>query len=73
MDSNSVQKQILALKRLIIAGVTFDNVRLICDHIEGLGSDTFTPLHVPLFAGVRVTYMKPFMRNDGLGPLPGKI
>jgi hypothetical protein len=73
MDSNSVQKQILALKRLIIAGVTFDNVRLICDHIEGLGSDTFTPLHVPLFAGVSVTYMKPFMRNDGLGPLPARF
>jgi hypothetical protein len=73
MNSNSVRKQILALKRLIIAGVTFDNVRLLCEHIRGLGSDTFTPLHVPLFAGVSVTYMKPFMRSDGLGELPSQF
>jgi hypothetical protein len=73
MNSNSIQKQILALKRLIIAGVTFDNVKLLCDHVEGLGQDTFTPLHVPLFAGVSITYMKPFMRNDGLGPLPPRF
>ena len=73
MNSNSVQKQILALKRLIIAGVTFDNVILLCDHIHGLGKNTFTPLHVPLLAGLSVTYMKPFMRNDGLGQLPTKF
>jgi len=70
MNPSSTQKQGLALKRLVIAGVTFENVRLLCDHIQALGQDTFTPLHVPLFAGVSVSYMKPFMRNDGLGPLP---
>jgi len=67
------QKQILALKRLVIAGVTFDHVKLLCIHIRQLGPQTFTPLHVSLFAGVCVTYMKPFMRADGLGPLPAKF
>lgn len=73
MNSNSIRKRVLALRRLIIAGVTFDHVRLLCERIERLGSDTFTPLHVPLFAGVSVTYMKPFMRNDGLGELPARF
>jgi len=67
------QKQVVALKRLIIAATTFDHVKLLCAHIESLGAETFTPLHVPLFAGVSVTYMKPFMRSDGLGPLPRKF
>jgi hypothetical protein len=73
MNSNSVQKQVLALKRLVVARVTFNNVRLLCEHIQGLGSNTFTPLHVPLFAGVSITYMKPFMRNDGLGDLSSRF
>ena len=67
------KKQVVALKRLIIAATTFDHVKLLCAHIESLGAETFTPLHVPLFAGVSVTYMKPFMRSDGLGPLPRKF
>lgn len=67
------KNQILALKRLVTAGVTFDHVILFCDHIEKLGKNTFTPLHIPLFAGVSVTYMKPFMRSDGLGKLPSKF
>ncbi len=73
VNSRSIQQQVLALKRLIIAGTTFDHVKLLCSHIEQLGADTFTPLHVPLFAGVGVTYMKPFMHNDGLGSLPKKF
>jgi len=73
MKTTAQEKQVLALQRLIIAGVTFDNVILLCDHIHGLGKNTFTPLHVPLLAGVSVTYMKPFMRNDGLGALPPKF
>src|SRR5213595_3533682 len=72
-SSRAEQKQIVALKRLIIAATTFDHVKLLCDHVESLGAETFTPLHVPLFAGVSVTYMKPFMRSDGLGPLPRKF
>jgi hypothetical protein len=73
VNRNSIEKQILSLKRLIIAGVTFDNVILLCNHIETLGRNTFTPLHVPLFAGVSVTYMKPFVRSDGLGSLPKRF
>jgi hypothetical protein len=67
------KQQILALKRLVLAGVTFDHVILFCDHIESLGRNTFTPLHVPLFAGVSVTYMKPFMRSDGVRKVTGKF
>jgi hypothetical protein len=61
---------ILAVKRLVIAGTTFKEAELLCSHIETLGEETLTLLHVPLLAGVCVTYMKPFVRGDGLGPLP---
>jgi len=41
-----------------------------CDHVEALGEKTSTLLHIPLLAGICVTYMNPFMSSDGLGPLP---
>lgn len=69
----STDDQVRALKRLVIAATTFEHVQALCSHIESLGRETFTPLHIPLFAGVSVTYMKPFMRSDGLGPLPRRF
>lgn len=73
MNPEAVEEQLKAVKRLVIAGNAFDAARLLCTHIENLGSQTFTLLHVPLFAGICVTYMKPFGRCDGLGRLPVEL
>ncbi len=71
MDNTApAQQRVRALKRLVIASVTFQSVELMCDHVEALGKGTSTLLHIPLLAGVCVTYMNPFMSSGGLRPLP---
>src|SRR4051812_32291330 len=62
-----------ATKRLVIAGNTFGQAKLLCEHLETLGSKTDTQLHVPLIAGICVTYMKPFVKSAKLGALPPKF
>lgn len=62
--------QISALRRLAFAELAFRQAHLLCTHIESLGPRNIASLWVPLLAGVVVTYMKPFGRCDGLGPLP---
>ncbi len=73
MNPRAVAHHLRAVRRLVIGGNTFQEVRLLCDHIQSLGRETHTPLHVPLFAGVCVTYMKPFVESNGLGPLPDEF
>ena len=71
--SEATKRRVRALKRLVLASTTFKSVELMCDHVESLGEPTSTLLHVPLLAGVCVTYMKPFMSSGGLGPLPASF
>ena len=71
--SEATKRRVRALKRLILASTTFKSVELMCDHVESLGEPTSTLLHVPLLAGVCVTYMKPFMSSGGLGTLPASF
>lgn len=70
MNARATEKQIAALRRLAFADLTFRQAHLLCTHIESLGPRNIANLWVPLLAGVVVTYMKPFGRCDGLGPLP---
>ncbi len=70
VNRQSAKQRVRALKRLVIASTTFKSVELMCDHVETLGEKTSTLLHVPLLAGICVTYMNPFMSSGGLGPLP---
>jgi hypothetical protein len=69
-NKESAKERVRALRRLVIASATFKSVELMCDHVETLGEKTSTLLHVPLLAGICVTYMNPFMSSGGLGPLP---
>jgi hypothetical protein len=73
MNSKPVEKQISALRRLAFAELTFRQAHLLCNHIESLGPRNIANLWMPLLAGVIVTYMKPFGRCDGLGPLSGSF
>jgi hypothetical protein len=69
-NRHSAKQRVCALKRLVFASNTFQSVELMCDHVEALGEQTSTLLHIPLLAGICVTYMNPFMSSGGLGPLP---
>ena len=69
-NRQSAKQRVRALKRLVFASTTFRSVELMCDHVEALGEQTSTLLHIPLLAGICVTYMNPFMSSGGLGPLP---
>ena len=70
MTSKAAEQQISALRRLVFADLDFRQANLLCEHIESLGPRNIANLWMPLLAGVIVTYMKPFGRCDGLGPLP---
>src|SRR6202030_2211071 len=66
----SAKQCVRALKRLVFAATTFKSVELMCDHVAALGEETSPLLHIPLLAGICVTYMNPFMSSGGLGALP---
>ncbi len=73
MHPKAIERQVSALRRLAFADLAFRQAHLVCAHIETLGPRNIASLWVPLLTGVIVTYMKPFGRCDGLGPLPGSF
>jgi hypothetical protein len=66
----SEKSKILALKRLVLAHITFQQVIASCDFLIAHDSDEHSQFYGPFFSGICVSYMRPFMSAEGLGPLP---
>ena len=64
------REQLLAFKRLNLADLCFARAGGLSQHIIETQPDRLGLLYSPMIAGVVVTYMKPFVRADGLGILP---
>src|SRR5436190_9264646 len=68
----SIENKIKALRRLILAHVAFQQVAAACDFLIKHQSDERSQFYGPFFSGICVTYMRPFMSSEGLGPIPSK-
>ena len=62
------EAKIRALTRLVLAGVTFEQVSEACRVLQR--SDERAQFYGVFFAGICVSYTRPFMSSEGLGPLP---
>lgn len=66
----NTQKKTLALRRFLHAHDCFQEVASGCRALRDLGINEDAACYAPFFAGICVTYMRPFRRADGLGLLP---
>lgn len=73
MEVSQSERKVLALRRLVYADLSFRQTAELCVHIESLDSNEYSAIWMPLLSGVAVSYMKPFTRCDGLGPLPSSF
>lgn len=69
MDNNQ-QAKIRALKRLVLAHTTFQQVISACELLISHESDERAQFYGIFFSGICVSYMRPFMSGDNLGSLP---
>ena len=60
------------LQRLTLAQTAFRQARLLCEHMEQIKVESHEEITSAMMAGVVVSYVRPFIRNDGIGPLPKK-
>ena len=67
---NKPETKIRALNRLVIAQITFQQVIAACDFLTSHESDEHAQFYGTFFSGIAVSYMRPFMSAEGLGPLP---
>ena len=63
------ERQVRALKRLILAHITFQQVIAACDFLITHESDEYAQFYGTFFTGICVAYMRPFMSSQRLGPL----
>lgn len=68
--SHKRESKIRALKRLILARITFQQVISACEFLISNDSDEHAQFYGTFFAGICVSYMRPFMSAERLGPLP---
>jgi hypothetical protein len=66
--SNKQEAQVRALKRLILAHITFQQVIAACEFLHD--SDEHAQFYGTFFSGICVSYMRPFMSAERLGQLP---
>lgn len=59
-----------ALQRFTLAQTAFRQVRALCEHMEQLKLDPHEEIASAMMAGIVVTYVRPFIRSDGIGHLP---
>ena len=59
-----------ALQRLTLAQTAFRQARSLCEHMEQLKLDPHEEIASAMMAGIVVTYVRPFVRSDGIGHLP---
>jgi hypothetical protein len=68
--SNEKDPQVRALKRVILAHTTFQQVIAACEFLISHDSDEHAQFYGIFFSGICVSYMRPFMSAECLGPLP---
>jgi hypothetical protein len=69
MDKNQ-QPKIRALRRLVLAHITFQQVTAACDFLISHDSDEQAQFYGIFFSGICVSYIRPFMSAEQIGPLP---
>jgi hypothetical protein len=67
MDSEKITH---AIKRLAFADLAFIQAHALCNQLIELNLPNDDDRYAAMFAGICVTYAKPFMSSEGLGPLP---
>lgn len=60
------------LHRLTLAQTAFRQARKLCEHMEKLELDPKDELASSMMSGIVVSYVRPFLRSDGIGSLPKK-
>jgi hypothetical protein len=69
--SNKQETKIRALNRLVIGQINFQQVIAACYFLISHESDEHAQFYGTFFSGIAVSYMRPFMSAERLGPLPG--
>src|SRR5262249_7253019 len=64
------QPKILALRRLVLAHITFQQVISACNFLISHESDERAQFYGIFFSGICVSYMRPFVSAEQIGPLP---
>ncbi len=59
-----------ALQRLTFAQAAFKQAKALCEHMEKLKLEPHEEIASAMMAGIVVSYVRPFVRNDGIGHLP---
>jgi hypothetical protein len=59
-----------ALQRFTLAQTAFRQARALCEHMEKLKLGPHEEIASAMMAGIVVSYVRPFVRNDGIGHLP---
>lgn len=70
--NNKLLHQKRALQRLTLAQTAFRQARALCEHMEQLKLEPHEEIASAMMAGIVVSYVRPFVRNDGIGQLPKK-
>lgn len=70
---DQLQHKKRALHRLTLAQTAFRQARRLCEHMEQLKPDPKDELASSMMAGIVVSYVRPFLRSDGIGILPKKF
>lgn len=69
-------KQAQQYKRFDLAAVSFRECKALTEHLIQLGivpKSSYATLYSACCAGIVVTYARPFLASDGLGPLPSQF
>jgi hypothetical protein len=64
------ESKIRAVRRLVRAAATFQDVVAACDFASSLSELHSDRAYGPFLSGILVTYTRPFLESAGLGPLP---
>jgi hypothetical protein len=65
------ERKVRALKRLVLAHITFQEVIVACEFLIAHDSDEYAQFYGIFFTGICVAYMRPYVSSE-LGPLSSK-
>jgi hypothetical protein len=60
------------LHRLTLAQTAFRQAKKLCEHLDKLNLEPYDEMASSMMSGIVVCYVRPFLRNDGIGSLPKK-
>ena len=72
VQAQIASNKVKALRRFILAHTTFQQVIAACEFLIAHDSDENSQFYDPFFAGICVSYMRPFKEAERLGILPPK-